>query len=87
MKNAIIESINEVRQLDIVELNSSCLLRECFDTSCARWNDITLDEKIDALKTILNEQNENLLALALGTMDYCTTQEGKDIKPIDLVFS
>jgi len=64
-----------------------CKIRSYFDYSSHEWKESTLNEKIEALKKLINEDDENTLKLSMGMMDYCNNEADKDIKYIDLVIS
>jgi len=67
--------------------NTPCSLRSCFDRSSSEWQATTLEEKISMLKKLINEDGENTLKLSIGMMDYCNKENGKDIKPKDLILA
>lgn len=61
--------------------------RGYFQTTCSEWDSTTIDEKIEALKELLNKQGFNTFALSLSIMDMGNTKFNKDITPLDLVLS
>ena len=67
--------------------STPCALRGCFDRSSSEWQDTSIDEKVKILKKLINEDGEDILKLSIGMMDYCNKENGKDIKPVDLVRS
>ena len=69
------------------DISSLCSLRTCFDHSSSEWNETSLDEKVSMLKKQINDNTNSTFKLSLGMLDYCNTEAGKDIKPLDLVIS
>ena len=68
-------------------LQSSCLLRSCFDTASAEWSWSTMNEKVEALRVLINDEDSNTLKLSMDMLSFCNEEAGKDIKMIDLVIS
>ena len=86
--NPILEQIVEQSRFEPeFDFVNSCLLRGCFDNPSYEWNDSTMEEKVEALRVLVNEENYSTFKLALGMLDYCNHNAGKDIKPFDLVMS
>ena len=87
INNPILNQIKDQSKVESIDGSNSCLLRGCFDSASSEWKESTLDDKIETLKKLINEDGDNTLALSMGMMDYCNSEEGKDIKPMDLVIS
>lgn len=85
--NPILKQIIKESVMKPLEVENSCLLRGCFDHACHEWKESTLDEKVVALKNLINNDGENTLKLSMGMLSYCNEKAGKDIKLIDLVIS
>ena len=85
--NPILAHIKETSKIVDVDLSQSCLLRECFDMASSEWDRSTIDEKVDALQQLVKNDGENTLKLAMGMLDYCNREAGKDIKLLELVIS
>lgn len=61
--------------------------RGYFQTTCSEWNSTAIDEKIEALRELLNKKGFSTFALSLSMMDMGNTKFNKDIAPLDLVLS
>ena len=86
--NPILKQIVEQSRFEPeFDFSRTCLLRECFDMPSYEWNDSTMEEKVEALRVLVNEENFSTFNLALGMLDYCNHNAGKDITPLDLVMS
>jgi len=59
--------------------------RGCFDIASSEYNELTMDEKVQMLKELINDKNYNTANLALQMMDIYNTEYNKGIRPIDLV--
>jgi len=85
--NIILEQIAQQSTVETIDVSNSCLLRGCFDSASSEWGRSALDEKVEALKKLINKDGENTLKLSVGMMDYCNREAGKGIKPMDLILS
>lgn len=68
MNNTIIEYIDEQMRFNKGILSESGLLRELFDPISSQWNSSDIDTKLDALKILAIERDENIIELMLGIM-------------------
>ena len=86
--NPILEQIVEQSRYEPdFNIAQSCLLRECFDMPSHEWKGSTMEEKVEALKVLVNEEKHSTYNLARGMHDYCNHHAGKDIELSDLVVS
>ena len=85
--NSILRQISQQSIHEPINASNSCLLRGCFDHASQEWKDSTLDEKVYALKMLINDDCKNTLKLSMGMLDYCNKEAGKEIKLIDIVIS
>ena len=86
MKNSIIQDIDKQMQFREGDLSQSGLLRELFDEHGAEWNDSDIDTKLEALKILITEKDENILKLIIGMMTtYNEDRDSNHITPIMLV--
>ena len=86
--NPILEQITEASRFEPdFDYVRSCLLRECFDMLSHEWKGSTMEEKVEALRVLINEEKHSTFDLAQGMLNYCNHNAKKDIEDFDLVRS
>lgn len=87
-ENPILNDIEEWRignsKFDPINSN---VLRGCFDSVSSEWDRSSMDEKLEALKYLVEHEDKNISSLSIGMMEHCNNELNKNITPLELIMS
>ncbi len=87
MNNPILQQIQEQSRFEKIDYADSCLLRGCFDSASSEWNKSTIEQKVEALKVLINRDKVLTSTLVSKMLNYCNNEVNKGIAQEDVLLS